>query len=193
MNKKIEINIGARLGNLRKRKKMTLDELSSKSGVSKSILSQIERNISNPTVSTMIRISEALDETLSNFFTNLNKIKDKSIQKAKETPLISSKDGLCSLTILGAGETVNWLQWYMLTMKPKGKLKSKSHGSNTYENITVLNGEVEIQLKQKTEILKTGDTFRFETNQDHCLINKFKGITKLLMVNYIDPINGSFS
>ncbi|MAV82707.1 MAG: XRE family transcriptional regulator [Pelagibacteraceae bacterium] len=193
MNKNIEINIGARLGNLRKRKKMTLDELSSKSGVSKSILSQIERNISNPTVSTMIRISEALDETLSNFFTNLNKIKDKSIQKAKETPLISSKDGLCSLTILGAGETVNWLQWYMLTMKPKGKLKSKSHGSNTYENITVLNGEVEIQLKQKTEILKTGDTFRFETNQDHCLINKFKGITKLLMVNYIDPINGSFS
>ena len=45
MSKKIQLNIGSRLGDLRKRKKMTLDELSSKSGVSKSIISQIERNI----------------------------------------------------------------------------------------------------------------------------------------------------
>ena len=63
MSKKIQLNIGSRLGDLRKRKKMTLDELSSKSGVSKSILSQIERNISNPTISTVMRIAEALDET----------------------------------------------------------------------------------------------------------------------------------
>ena len=57
MSKKIQLNIGSRLGDLRKRKKMTLDELSSKSGVSKSILSQIERNISNPTISTVMRLS----------------------------------------------------------------------------------------------------------------------------------------
>ena len=46
---------------------MTLDELSAKSGVSKSILSQIERDLSNPTVTTISRIAEALDEKLSDF------------------------------------------------------------------------------------------------------------------------------
>ena len=193
MAKKNELNIGSRLGDLRKRKQMTLDQLSSKSGVSKSILSQIERNISNPTVSTMMRIADALEETLSGFFMNIDEGKSSSIETSKETPNISSKDGLCELSILGAGETVSWLQWYVLTMKPKGKLPSKSHGSNTFENITVISGEVVVYLKKQSETLKAGDTFRFPTNQEHTLMNKSKTISKILMVNYIDPINGSFN
>jgi transcriptional regulator with XRE-family HTH domain len=193
MAKKNELNIGSRLGDLRKRKKMTLDQLSSKSGVSKSILSQIERNISNPTVSTMMRIADALEETLSGFFMNIDEGKSSPIETSKETPNISSKDGLCELSILGAGETVSWLQWYVLTMKPKGKLPSKSHGSNTFENITVISGEVVVYLKKQSETLKAGDTFRFPTNQEHTLMNKSKTISKVLMVNYIDPINGSFN
>ena len=193
MAKKNELNIGSRLGDLRKRKQMTLDQLSSKSGVSKSILSQIERNISNPTVSTMMRIADALEETLSGFFMNIDEGKSSSIETSKETPNISSKDGLCELSILGAGETVSWLQWYVLTMKPKGKLLSKSHGSNTFENITVISGEVMVYLKKQSETLKAGDTFRFPTNQEHTLMNKSKTISKVLMVNYIDPINGSFN
>ena len=193
MAKKNELNIGSRLGDLRKRKQMTLDQLSSKSGVSKSILSQIERNISNPTVSTMMRIADALEETLSGFFMNIDEGKSSPIETSKETPNISSKDGLCELSILGAGETVSWLQWYVLTMKPKGKLPSKSHGSNTFENITVISGEVVVHLKKQSETLKAGDTFRFPTNQEHTLMNKYKTISKILMVNYIDPINGSFN
>ena len=172
---------------------MTLDTLSSKSGVSKSILSQIERNISNPTVSTMMRIADALDETLSGFFTNMNEGETNSIETSKQTPTISSKDELCELSILGAGETVSWLQWYLLTMKPKGQLLSKSHGNNTFENITVISGEIMIHLKKKSELLKTGDTFRFPTNQEHTLVNKSKNVSKVLMVNYIDPINGTFN
>ena len=193
MAKKNELNIGSRLGDLRKRKQMTLDQLSSKSGVSKSILSQIERNISNPTVSTMMRIADALEETLSGFFMNIDEGKSSSIETSKETPNISSKDGLCELSILGAGETVSWLQWYVLTMKPKGQLPSRSHGSNTFENITVISGEVVVYLKKQSETLKAGDTFRFPTNQEHTLMNKSKTISKVLMVNYIDPINGSFN
>ena len=193
MAKKNELNIGSRLGDLRKRKKMTLDQLSSKSGVSKSILSQIERNISNPTVSTMMRIADALEETLSGFFMNIDEGKSSPIETSKETPNITSKDGLCELSILGAGETVSWLQWYVLTMKPKGQLPSRSHGSNTFENITVISGEIVVYLKKQSETLKAGDTFRFPTNQEHTLMNKSKTISKVLMVNYIDPINGSFN
>ena len=98
---------------------MTLDELSDKSGVSKSILSQIERDLSNPTVTTISRIADALNERLSDFFLKIEVEETTSIESSKETPSITSKDGLCELNILGAGETVNWLQWYILEMKPK--------------------------------------------------------------------------
>jgi len=66
-----DIKLGNRLSYLRKRKKMTLDELATKSGVSKSILSQIERDMSNPTVATISRISHALEENLSDLFSKI--------------------------------------------------------------------------------------------------------------------------
>ena len=190
---KNQLNLGKRLSDLRKRKNMTLDELSEKSGVSKSILSQIERDLSNPTVITISRIASALGENLSDFFLKIEVEDTDTIERSKETPSITSKDGLCQLNILGAGETVNWLQWYLLNMKPKGVLDSSSHGPKTFENLTVLEGEVEVENGGSKEIIKKGDTFRFQTNKHHLIKNISKKNSKVLMVNYIDPINGTFN
>jgi transcriptional regulator with XRE-family HTH domain len=188
-----DIKLGNRLSYLRKRKKMTLDELATKSGVSKSILSQIERDMSNPTVSTISRISHALEENLSDLFSKIETEVNYEIEKSHEMPSISSQDGLCHLTILGAGETVNWLQWYLLTMEPSGVLDSSSHGPKTYENLTVLEGEIELVADNKSQIIKKRETYRFQSNTKHLIKNKTKKKSKVLMINYIDPINGSFN
>ena len=193
MVEKQVLQLGNRLSSLRKRKNMTLDDLSAKSGVSKSILSQIERDLSNPTVTTISRISEALDEKLSDFFSKIEVEEENSIESSKETPSITSKDGLCELNILGAGETVNWLQWYILEMKPKGVLDSSSHGPKTFENLTVIDGQIEVSCGESKEKLSKGDTFRFQSNRDHTIKNVSKQKVQVLMVNYIDPVNGSFN
>ncbi len=193
MTDKQVLQLGNRLSSLRKRKNMTLDDLSAKSGVSKSILSQIERDLSNPTVTTISRISDALGEKLSDFFLKIEVGEVNSIESSKETPSITSKDGLCELNILGAGETVNWLQWYLLEMKPKGVLDSKSHGPKTFENLTVIDGQIEVICGTSKEKLSKGDTFRFQSNKEHSIKNISKQKTQVLMVNYIDPVNGSFN
>ena len=193
MVEKQVLQLGNRLSSLRKRKNMTLDDLSAKSGVSKSILSQIERDLSNPTVTTISRISEALGEKLSDFFSKIEVEEENSIESSKETPSITSKDGLCELNILGAGETVNWLQWYILEMKPKGVLDSSSHGPKTFENLTVIDGQIEVACGESKEKLSKGDTFRFQSNRDHRIKNISKQKVQVLMVNYIDPVNGSFN
>ena len=193
MTDKQVLQLGNRLSSLRKRKNMTLDDLSAKSGVSKSILSQIERDLSNPTVTTISRISDALGEKLSDFFLKIEAGEVNSIESSKETPSITSKDGLCELNILGAGETVNWLQWYLLEMKPKGALDSKSHGPKTFENLTVIDGQIEVICGTSKEKLSKGDTFRFQSNKEHSIKNISNQKTQVLMVNYIDPVNGSFN
>ena len=193
MAEKQALQLGNRLSSLRKRKNMTLDHLSAKSGVSKSILSQIERDLSNPTVTTISRISDALGERLSDFFLKIEVEEENTIESSKETPSIASKDGLCDLHILGAGETVNWLQWYILEMKPKGVLESGSHGPKTFENLTVIEGQIEVSCGETKEKLSKGDTFRFQSNRDHRIKNISKQKAKVLMVNYIDPVNGSFN
>ena len=193
MVEKQVLQLGNRLSSLRKRKNMTLDDLSAKSGVSKSILSQIERDLSNPTVTTISRIADALGEKLSDFFSKIEVEEENSIESSKETPSITSKDGLCELSILGAGETVNWLQWYILEMKPKGILNSGSHGPKTFENLTVIDGQIEVTCGESKEKLSKGDTFRFQSNREHTLKNISKQRAQILMVNYIDPVNGSFN
>tara|TARA_B100000900_G_scaffold127796_1_gene107986 strand:- start:4657 stop:5238 length:582 start_codon:yes stop_codon:yes gene_type:complete len=193
MTEKQVLQLGNRLSSLRKRKNMTLDDLSAKSGVSKSILSQIERDLSNPTVATISRISNALDEKLSDFFLKIEVEEENLVESPKETPSITSKDGLCELNILGAGETVNWLQWYILEMKPKGTLESRSHGPKTFENLTVIDGQIEISCGESKEKLSKGDTFRFQSNKNHTIKNTSKQKAQVLMVNYIDPVNGSFN
>tara|TARA_Y100000768_G_C23976387_1_gene683277 strand:+ start:412 stop:993 length:582 start_codon:yes stop_codon:yes gene_type:complete len=192
MTEKIIVKIGDRLISLRKRKSMTLDKLAEKSGVSKSILSQIERDMSNPTVSTISRIAGALNENLSDFFSKIEIDNATSIKSSEETPSIISKDGLCTLNILGAGETVNWLQWYLLSIKPNGILDSTSHGPRTFENLTVLDGEIVVEIESDNKKIKNGDTFRFQTNKRHIIKNLSKKNAKVLMVNYIDPVKGSF-
>ena len=98
-----------------------------------------------------------------------------------------------SFNNLGAGETVNWLQWYLLTMEATGTLDSSSHGPKTYENLTILEGEIEIKINDESQIIKKGETYRFLSNTKHIIKNKSKKKTIVLMVNYIDPIDGSFN
>ena len=62
------MNLGDKLKNLRLQRKMTLEALSKKSEVSKSLLSQIERNISVPTVITLERITRAFGIATSELF-----------------------------------------------------------------------------------------------------------------------------
>lgn len=65
------MNLGEKLKDLRLQREMTLEELSQKSEVSKSLLSQIERNISVPTVITLERITRAFEIATSELFFEL--------------------------------------------------------------------------------------------------------------------------
>src|SRR6185369_17798229 len=86
--------IGKTIQRLRKAYNMSLGELSEQSGVAKSIISQIERNETNPTIGTVWRLSRALDTTIDEVL----KVDDAPIFVEHQTrsgiPLLESEDGL---------------------------------------------------------------------------------------------------
>lgn len=59
------IDVGTRIKGIRKRKGLTLQDLSERSGMSATAISAIERNVSSPTVNTLASIGKALGESLS--------------------------------------------------------------------------------------------------------------------------------
>ena len=59
--------------------------------------------------------------------------------------------------------------------------------------MTVIEGQIEVSCGESKEKLSKGDTFRFQSNRDHTLKNISKQKAQVLMINYIDPVNGSFN
>ena len=110
--------VGQEIQRLRLQNNFTLDQLARKSGVSKSILSQIERDLSNPTLATIWRITKALESSLEDVFISKD---DKSIfdkLSKNATPEVTSEDGKFRLRILGTPQTVSTIQWYEFLAQP---------------------------------------------------------------------------
>ena len=70
-----EVDISRNITEYRKRKELTIKELANLTGVTPSLLSQIEKGTSNPSINTLKQISSALDIPLFNFFINDNFIR----------------------------------------------------------------------------------------------------------------------
>ena len=101
---------------------LSLSDLSEQSGVAKSIISQIERNETNPTLSTIWRLAQALDVSIERVLQGAQD--EPFIEKSSrgDTPILLSEDGKCRLAITGWIKTVEWLQWYDFSADPGGVL-----------------------------------------------------------------------
>jgi len=183
--------VGREIQRLRQEHHLTLDELASKSGVSKSILSQIERDHSNPTLSTIWRISQALKHPLVDMLAEKGKKPRFEHLKVNETPVVSSADGKFVLKILGTLGTVSSLQWYEFKAEQGGILESESHGPGSLENITLFSGKLLVISETERMELNPGETLRFQTDSPHQLQNPGKQPAHGFMINLLNS-DGSY-
>lgn len=175
--------VGATLQALRQAQGLSLDELSRRAGVSKSMLSQIERNQANPTVAVVWRLANALrvelSELLSGARSNAPAIETVA---AHATPGLNSPDGLCHLRILGPIDLAGQFEWYELSIKPGGALESAPHEPGSREHLSVLSGSLEVTAGGAEQTVKAGETARYAVDGVHAIRNKGKQAASALLV-----------
>lgn len=178
--------LGKTIQRLRTADKMSLGDLSQQSGVAKSMISQIEKNETNPTLATLSRLSQALGTSVEAVL-SANTDGSALIQKTKvsDTPLLTSEDGLCELRIIGWIDTVNWVQWYDFKAAPGGKLESSPHPSGSVENLTLLSGEISVSVNKERWTAKAGETLRYRADQEHVIENIGDTVVHATMVNIL--------
>ena len=159
--------LGKTIQRLRKAYNLSLSELAEQSGVAKSIISQIERNETNPTLATIWRLSQALDVSIERVLATSDE--EPFIQKStrSDTPILVSDDGKMRLAIIGWIKTVEWLQWYDLGADPGGVLDSDGHQRGSVECLSVLEGEFEVEVGGATQHAKAGETLRYRCDRPH--------------------------
>ena len=159
--------LGKTIQRLRKAYNLSLSELAEQSGVAKSIISQIERNETNPTLATIWRLSQALDVSIERFLVASED--EPVIEKSSkgDTPILVSDDGKMRLAIIGWLRTVEWLQWYDVQADPTGSLDSGPHQRGSVECLSVLKGEFTVEVGGVTEIVRAGESLRYRCDRPH--------------------------
>jgi transcriptional regulator with XRE-family HTH domain len=163
--------LGATIQRLRKAYNMSLGSLSEQSGVAKSIISQIERNETNPTLATVVKLSRALDTTVDEVLRGESRTMFVEHQSKSGIPILESQDGLCRLAIAGPLNLVDYFQWYDFHAQPGGVLESSPHPPGTIEHLYLVNGELEVTTGGETRTLKQGEALRFRADVHHKICN----------------------
>ncbi|CAA2099636.1 HTH-type transcriptional regulator SutR [Methylobacterium bullatum] len=159
--------LGKTIQRLRKAYNLSLSELAEQSGVAKSIISQIERNETNPTLATIWRLSQALDVSIERVLATSDE--EPFIEKTSraDTPILLSDDGKIRLAIVGWIKTVEWLQWYEVTADPGGVLDSDPHQRGSVESLTVTEGALEVEVAGTFQRARVGETLRYRCDRPH--------------------------
>ncbi len=163
--------LGKTIQRLRKAYNMSLGDLSETSGVAKSIISQIERNETNPTIATVWRLTRALDTSIDEVLKSEDDTNFLEHQSRSAIPVLNSEDGLCTLRIIGALNLVDLMQLYDFTAKPGGVLESEPHQPGTVEHLSVLSGQLTVEIDGEAHTARTGETLRYRGDRPHKISN----------------------
>jgi transcriptional regulator with XRE-family HTH domain len=160
-------HMGKTIQRLRKAYNLSLSELAEQSGVAKSIISQIERNETNPTLATIWRLSQALDVSIERVLATSDEEPFIERSSRADTPILVSEDGKMRLAIVGWIKTIEWLQWYDVQSEPGGELDSDGHQRGSVECLSVIDGEFEVEIGESIQRAKAGETLRYRCDRRH--------------------------
>ncbi len=164
--------LGKTVLRLRKSFNLSLSELSEQSGVAKSIISQIERNETNPTLATIWRLAQALDVSIEGM---LQVSEDEPfLEKSTrgDTPILVSDDGKCRLEIFGWIKTVEWLQWYGFHAEAGGALASDRISAARSNVCRSRMASLKSKSQGPSNMPRAGETLRYRCDRPHVIRNR---------------------
>jgi transcriptional regulator with XRE-family HTH domain len=170
---------------LRKKNKLTLNQLASLSGVSRSMLSQIERGQANPTLAVTFRIAQAFGISIGELVEQAGSSANIDIVHADDPNNLFRKDKECTIRTLSPLHTEKSVEFYELKIAAKSSLKSAAHFEGARELLTVTEGSASIESGTTHCVLGVGDTAHYRADVEHCIKNTGKEeLVCFLVVTY---------
>jgi len=177
--------IGQRIRSIRQEKRLTLDELATRTGFAKSYLSQIETLKREPPISTLTKIAYVLGVDI--FFLISGEIRKSdeqfiTIVKESERTVIPRPSGSSAYLYepINDKKIDRLMDGYIVTVGPEFPLEPLVHEGQ--ELTYVLDGRHEFVYDGKTYLLEKGDCYCFESMKPHYARSLGDKPTKLLVV-----------
>ncbi len=173
------MDIGARIKQLRTKNNLTLEELASRCELTKGFLSQLERNLTSPSITTLQDVSEALGCTLSKFF---QEEEDEKIVFTSDDYFIDEKEKSTIHWIVPNAQK-NEMEPILLELEPQGESQhiacheGEEFGYVLSGRIKLINSDTMNEI-----IIKKGQTFYLKGAMNHYLLNDSNQLAKVLWI-----------
>jgi transcriptional regulator with XRE-family HTH domain len=166
----LAVAIGARVRHERQALGWTLDRLADAAGVSRRMLVNVEQGTANPSVGTLLKISDALGVGLPALVEPPQPASVKITRQGEGAVLWTSEAGGRGVLVAGTEppDVVELCDW---TLTPGDRHESEAHTPGTRELVQVLHGAIVVELSDQSVTLETGDAAAFASNIDHAYVN----------------------
>lgn len=173
--------LGGRLKSLRLSRGLSLRTLADLSGVSPATLSQIERDIANPSLRVLTKLQNVMDGTLGDLFPKVdrNPADPDFVRRQDRRPFCDL--GTLSKELLSTSTSKN-LEMMILHIPPGGSTGDAALSTLADKAGLVLAGEVKLQVQGRIVILNEGDSFQFDGAAPHYVFNKAAAPAKVLWI-----------
>ena len=158
-----------RLKDARQSQGLSLDAVAKLSGVSRSMVSQIERGESSPTIATLWNLTRALQVDFAGLLDDGANTSEIEVIRSADAPTIEGHGSGCVIRILSAPEQAGAHEVYELIFAPGGALVSQPHRRGAYEQLTVIDGMIEVTSGENSSQLEQGDTARYAADVPHAI------------------------
>lgn len=163
--------IGAKVRSERQAREWTLDQLAEHSGVSRRMLVNIEQGLANPSVTTLLRLSDALGIGLPALVA-APQTKPVSVVRGGGAPALWTGDGGGRGVLLAGTAPPDILELWDWTLAPGDRHDSEAHVPGTKEILQVREGTVTVVVADQTEVLEVDDTISFGSDVPHSYANE---------------------
>src|SRR5215472_4924832 len=181
----INRHLGGRVKNLRASRGWSLESLANASGVSRSMLSQIEREQANPTLAVTLRIARAFGLTLGELIEMPGASSAVTVIRANDHTYHYRSDKDCRIRTLSPLNLEKDVEFYEVRLQPGGALRSSPHFEGTREFLTLQKGRLRIESANDAEELNPGDSASCRADVPHALVNIGKAeAVAFLIVSY---------
>ncbi len=167
----ISRHLGTRVKQLRAERGWSLETLAGASGVSKSMLSEIEREQANPTLAVTLRIAQAFTMTLSELIETPGATSGIRVIRNSDRTYHYRSDDYCRIRTLSPLNLEKDVEFYEVTLQPEGALRSQPHFEGTREFLTVVKGQVRVESNGDRELLHHGDSSNYKADVAHAIVN----------------------
>ncbi len=172
------MELGAKLKDMRQQKNLTQEELADRCELTKGYISQLENDLTSPSIATLVDLLNALGSNLSDFF---HEEAEEKVVFTEPEYIEKQADGMLFSWVIPNAQK-NMMEPVLVELGPQARTQNDfPHEGEEFGY--VLEGRIAVVIAGREYTAKKGESFYYTAKKEHYIVNKGKGKARFIWIS----------